>query len=134
MLLKRRAFKVFMPGVVVLGLLGFNLYVYSSLVDGLVIEERVIDSGNALVLDEDYSYYVNKESGSPCFSKPLCQLAFDGLNYYESSANIYKLITKADPDLIIDEINVVPRLFIRFPLLEKEYQKKGVNTYIKISN
>ncbi|MEQ9402103.1 MAG: DUF6427 family protein [Cyclobacteriaceae bacterium] len=134
MLLKRRIFKSVMPGLVVFGLLGYNLFAYNSLLNSVLVQEVNAPSANILVLDEDFAYYLNKESGSPCFSKPLCQSAFQGLGYYETATNIYKWLIKANPDLIIDKIGVVPELFDRFPLIEKKYEKTDEGYYGKISN
>jgi len=134
MLLRSKIFKFIMPGIVIFGLLGFNCYAYSNLLDSLTVNEIPTKKNNVLVLDENFGYYLYKESGSPCFSRALCNQAFEGLDYYEASTNIYKLFNKASPDLIIDEIGIVPSLFYRFPLLEKEYAKQDSKTYIKISN
>ncbi len=134
MLIKRRLFKIFMPGIVVFGLIGFNIYGYVNLLDRLLVPEIVVVEERVLVLDENFGYYLNKEACSPCFSKPLCSLAFDGLDYYEASATIYKMFDHAKPDLIIDEIGIAQRLFFRFPLLEEQYLRRDSKTYVRINN
>lgn len=134
MLVKKRIFKIIMPGAVVFGLVGFNIYSYINFLDPLVVSGIQISEENVMVLDENFGYYLDKEAGSPCFSKPICVQAFNGLDYYEASAGIYKLIDKAKPDLIIDEIGVAESLFFRFPLLEKQYEKKDSKNFVRISN
>lgn len=134
MLVRRRIFKMLMPALVVFGLLGFNLYSYINFVKPLTVEEIAVNDSNILVLDENFGYYLNKESGSPCFSKELCLTAFEGLEYYEASSSIYKLFEKADPGLIIDELGVVDRLFFRLPLLEEKYVKINEKMYRRVSN
>ncbi|MEP5614413.1 MAG: hypothetical protein ABJP45_19330 [Cyclobacteriaceae bacterium] len=134
MMIRKRFFKAIMPGVFVLGLLGFNAYAYSNLLDALVVSELPTGEANIMVLDENFGYYLNKEAGSPCFSRSICQQAFEGLEYYEASSSIYKLIDNANPDLIIDDLGVAPDIFYRFPLLEKMYAKRGLKTYYRISN
>ncbi len=133
-LLRNRIFRFIMPGLIIFGSLGFNLFSYSQLTDEVRVNELSSRSSRVLVLGENPSYYVSREAGSPCFSLPICENAFDGLAYYQSSANIYKWITRVDPVLIIDELSVVPALFERFPLLARKYRKNLDGHYIRISN
>ncbi len=134
MLVRKKIFKAIMSAIVVFGLISFNIYSYSSFLEPLIVSEIEVSEENVLVLDEDFSYYLNKEAGTPCFSKPICLQAFEGLDYYESSAGIYKLIDQAKPELIVDNIGITESLFFRFPLLEGQYVKRGSNNYVRISN
>ncbi len=134
MLIRRRIAKAIMPAIVVFGMIGFNIFSYGNFLEPLIVPEVVTDQKNVMVLNENFGYYLEKESGSPCFSKPICMQAFEGLDYYESSAGIYKLIEKSTPDLIIDEIGIAESLFFRFPLLEEQYKKRNSNSYVRINN
>lgn len=132
--IRKRFSKAIMPVLVVFGLLGFSVYSYTNLLDPLMVSEVPSNEESVLVLDENFGYYLNKESGTPCFSKELCMQAFEGLEFYEASASIYKLLERANPDLIIDELDIAPSLFYRFPLLAKKYKKRGSKTYYRSSN
>ncbi len=133
-LLRNRIFEFIMPGVVIFGLLGFNLYVYQNSSLSLVAKEKPSNGEKILVLGEDLGYYLNSESGSPCFDQSICVDAFSGLDFYESSSHIYQWIEKTNPDLIIDKIGVTPRLFHRFPLLGVKYKKDPLGRFKKVSN
>ena len=134
MLIKKRWAKAIMPALVVFGLIGFNIYCYLNLTEKLTVRTTNLLSDKTLLLDEDFGFYANSQSGSPCFCLEICKTAFEGLGYYEASANIYKLIDKRDPEVIIDRIDVIDQLFYRFPLLEEKYRRDGQNRYKKISN
>lgn len=132
--IKRRLSKLFMPALMVFGLLGFNMYWYAGSPDSLLVPRVSTNGTNVLVLGENIAYYADKEAGSPCFSEHICIEAFQGLDFYGSATNIYTWLMKASPDLIIDELGVVPDLFERFPQLEKRYQKDLSGNYRKVSN
>ena len=134
MLIRKRIVVALMPAIVVFGLLGFSFYCYENLVDPMKVVNIGSYDGNIMVLNESFGYYASNEIGTPCFSQSLCEEAFDGLIYYQESANIFDLFVKANPEVVVDEIEVMPRVFHRFPQLEKEYQKTGANIYSKISN
>lgn len=134
MLIKKRLVKAIMPGIVVFGLLGYNLYVYQNFIDPLLVKGIEIKNEKILILDENFGYYLENESGSPCFSKTLCEEAFAGLNYYQTATHIHEWFSKTDPDLIIDKLDVIPQLFHRFPQLKKKYRKIDQHSYARISN
>lgn len=134
MVIKRRLSKLLMPALVVFGLIGFNLYLYSNSPASMMVSEIPTNAENVLVLDENFAFYAEKEAGSPCFSKRICEEAFEGLDFYESATHIYDWLRKANPELIVDELGVVPDLFARFPQLEKKYKRDASGFYRRISN
>lgn len=134
MSIKRRLSLLLMPVLVVFGLLGFNIYSYQNLLGSAMVKPIETRSEKVLVLGENLGYYVNKKAGTPCFCEAICETAFDGLAFYESSIHIFKWIEKANPDLIIDELGVVPAIFGRFPLVAKRYREDGQGKYVRISN
>lgn len=135
LLLKNRIFRFLMPGLVVFGLIGMSIYVYSTQHAAFMVTPKSqLSDKKVLVLGEDFGYYLNQPIGSPCFDQTMCGDAFEGLAYYDESSAIYRWITKSDPEVIIDQVNAVPKLFHRFPTLEKSFQEREPNRYHKISN
>lgn len=132
-LLKKRFFQFAMPFIIIVGALIYSILIYSNWSDSLLVKKELTE-GNTMILGSNLNYYVDSEAGSPCFNDELSQTAFEGLNYYGSATRIYELLIKANPDLIIDEMDVADQLFNRFPTLEKEYRKDGTNRYRRISN
>ncbi len=132
-LLKRRIFQFSMPFVIIVGALAYSFLTYMKLSEPLLVKEEVTEE-NTMILGSNLNYYVASEAGSPCFNEELSKTAFEGLEYYGSATRIYELITKANPDLIMDEMGVAEPTFDRFPTLEKNYKKVGTNKYRRISN
>lgn len=133
-LLRNRIFRFIMPGLIVFGILAYNIYSYQKLFKPVANDLTIGYNHKVLILGEEYSYYLDKESFSPCFSRAICEQAFKGLDYYQSSTFIYKWLEELDPLIIVDQMEVVPMLFERFPLLETNYVLEGDGTYIKINN
>ena len=131
---KKRILQVLMPSFILVLLVGFSIYSYKNLTNDLLVEESPASRQKVLVLSEKFGYYLRKPAGSPCFSQPHCDTAFKGLDYYGAAANIYEWLKKSDPELIIDEMDLMPHIFLRFPLVEQSYRKTGTKSYIKISN
>ena len=132
-LLRNRLFKLIMPGLIIFGSIGLNIFSYVSLIEPLKVNE-IDQAEGVLVIGENLSYYSYREMNSPCFSQEICEEAFGGLEYYQSSATIYKWLVRVDADIIIDELGVVPTLFMRFPTLESQYRQNPDGNYQKISS
>ncbi len=134
MLIRKRFFRFIMPGLIIFSLLGYNFYTYQALLQPETDDLFITYDHKVLVLGEAPSYYQDKESYSPCFSQPICLEAFKGLDYYQTSTYIYRWLERLDPLIIVDQMEVVPLIFERFPLIESSYQYEGDGTYVKISN
>ncbi len=135
MLVKRRIFKFIMPVIMIVGILIHSGYTYASLTASLVVEgAQATGEGKTMILGSDLGYYKETTINTPCFNAHLTDIAFNGIDYYESSGELYKLFQKADPYLIIDIIGIMPRLEDRFPDLSTNYRNIGGNKYRKVSN
>ncbi|WP_462254119.1 hypothetical protein [Ekhidna sp.] len=135
MLVRRRIFRFIMPVIMIVGVLIHSGYSYTSLTSSLVVEgAQASDEGKTMVLGSDLGFYKESPISTPCFDAHLTDIAFKGIDYYESSGELYKLFQKTDPDLIIDIVGIMPRLEDRFPNLSTNYRNTGGNKYSKISN
>jgi hypothetical protein len=134
MLLRKRIFKAIMPVFIVFGLLAFSGLVYKKWSEPLLVHSKDLQSENGMVLGADLNYYVNTSAGSPCFTEALSLKAFEGLDYYGGATRFYELLEQANPNVIIDEMDISDRIFERFPTLQEKYVKVGENRYRRISN
>ena len=133
-LLRKRIFKFLMPGVLIFGLLTYSAYTYSEFTKPLEIQKVVGAKDSTMIIGGDLSYYQEVAINTPCFDPHLTNRAFNGLDYYESAGNLFLLFQKANPNVIIDDSGVVPRLMDRFPKIEEEYRRTASGRYEKISN
>jgi hypothetical protein len=76
-------------------------------------------------IDAYYSNYM----ATGYLSWNLARKDFENSNNYLSISNIYNNFTKDMPDVIIDEENVMPKVFDNIPDLAKKYKKTGKNVY-----
>ncbi len=133
-LIRRRIFRFLMPGLLIIGLLIYSAYSYQTLtypLEATTIEDA---SEKTMVLGGDLSYYKTLNMGTPCFNSHLSALAFNGLDYYESAGDLYKLFQKANPQTVIDDMDVMPQVIQRFPNLASDYERIESNRYVKVSN
>jgi hypothetical protein len=76
-------------------------------------------------IDAYYSNYM----ATGYLSWNLARKDFENPNNYLSISNIYNNFTKDMPDVIIDEENVMPKVFDNIPDLAKKYKKTGKHVY-----
>ncbi|MEO9871662.1 MAG: hypothetical protein ABJF63_14380 [Ekhidna sp.] len=133
-LLKRRVFRFLMPVLMVLGLLAFSFYSYENLYVPLEIQRNEAPKERTMILGENIDYYADIPAYTPCFHNILTERAFHGLEYYGSAGRLYKLLEKTEPDYIIDEIDIIDKLFYRFPIIEESYEAVDQKKYRKINN
>lgn len=133
-LIRRRIFNFLMPGLLIGGILTYTAYAYQALTSPLEVVSVHGAVEKSMVLGGDLSYYKEVAINTPCFNGHLTGRAFEGLGYYDSAGDLYNLVVKANPEIIIDDLEVMPQLEARFPHFASEYKQIDGNRYIKISN
>lgn len=133
-LIRRKIFRLIMPGLLILGLIGFSIFTYDSLLSKLAVVQPNNVESKTMLIGEDVGLYMEIEMLTPCFNSHLCKRAFRGLDYYTSATRLYLIFENADAEIIIDEIGIMPEVFKRFPILENKYSRGKQGTYYKISN
>ncbi|MEM0939014.1 MAG: hypothetical protein AAF600_06310 [Bacteroidota bacterium] len=133
-LLKKQISVFIIPGAVIFSLLFYSGYTYQNLPKSLIIEEPDLIGGKVLVLGEKLELYAKLEMITPCFNEYISGKALKGINYYEEAIILYDILQRSDPDIIIDELKVMPKLIFRFPYLEETYSKVSSNDYRRINN
>lgn len=133
MLLKNQILKLIMPVFIIFGSIMYSTHLYQNV---FFIQEKIkpISDEKILSLGGDLTFYSDKKACSPCFSKSLCKLAFEGLDFYQSSITIYDWLAPLEAILIVDHMDVVPKLFHRFPLIEERYRVNSQGDYERITD
>ena len=133
-LIRRRIFKFIMPGLLVFGILVYSAFSYQRFTHPLEIRKVEGSKEATMILGDDLSYYEHVGMNTPCFNTHLTKRAFEGLGYYPPAEDLFKLFQKADPEMIIDEMDAMPLLLQRFPKIEADYKDVGNGRYLQISN
>lgn len=94
-----------------------NLMVQSTDYDELVTGKKV------LVLGQDLSVYRNAELATPYLNWQLASQQLANLNDFRNVSAIYAAFSEDMPDLIIDEVQLMPQIFERIPAIGKEYRQ-----------
>ncbi len=94
--------------------------------DKLIIPKSTTpEYGKILVLGEEKEHYVNNKTATIYLDWNLSKRYFMDLDNYYNISRIYTNLKKDLPVVIIDNKEVVPKLFQRIPELEKLYEKEG---------
>ncbi|WP_425389487.1 hypothetical protein [Ekhidna sp.] len=133
-LLRRQIFKLVMPGILIFGLIGYNIYSYRAFLNDLIVKPPSTTQENTMILGENLTYYKDQEILTPCLNSTLSTRAFEGLEYYSAASRLYQIFNSAQPDLIIDELGVMPQVFERFPKIETQYEARGNGRYARVNN
>lgn len=104
-----------------------NNYLTSYLtLENILIENSSIDSfGKILVLGENKANYQNNKVATIYIDWNLSKRYFLDLDNYENLSEIYTNIKNDIPDVIVDDQEIIPKLFQRIPEFEKLYQQEG---------
>lgn len=90
--------------------------------DGKIKNKRV------LVLGDGMEEYKNNYAATPYLNWNLAKYELENLDNYDNVISILRNFEKDSPDIIIDKVNLAPKLFKRIPALERRYKlvEKGI--------
>jgi len=94
-----------------------NLLVKPTEYDELVAGKKV------LMLGQNLNVYRNTRLATPYLNWQLAARQLAGLNDFANVASVYDSFRDDMPDLIIDEVQLMPQIFERIPRIEASYRK-----------
>ncbi|MFC5270772.1 hypothetical protein [Adhaeribacter terreus] len=86
---------------------------------------KKIVNGQLLVLGSDFQYYAYNYAASPYLNWKLAQQHFGHLDTYEAVFAIQENIVQSPPEFIVDEVNLMPQLVYKLPLVFGRYEPAG---------
>jgi len=84
-----------------------------------------IVNGQLLVLGADFQYYAYNYSATPYLNWQLAQKDFGQLDTYEAVFRIHSNLEHNLPQFIVDELNLMPELHYKLPVLFNKYEPAG---------
>lgn len=135
MLFRRRLkAELYFLGFVVL-LLGLNYYLLADAVpyvsdytnfEELEVEERpeqeLVEGKEILFLGHDLSLYREARLATPYLDWTLSEEQFTSLNYYQNLLAVYRNLSLESPQVIVDDVGLMPAVFDRMPILKSKYR------------
>jgi len=94
-----------------------NLMVKATEYDELIEGKRV------LILGQNLNVYRNAQLATPYLNWQLAARQLAGLNDFANVASVYDSFREDMPDLIIDEVQLMPQIFERIPQIAASYRK-----------
>ncbi|WP_345242959.1 hypothetical protein [Nibrella saemangeumensis] len=94
-----------------------------------------IQNRKILVIGDDLSAYRYNRPATPYLNWGLAKYDLRNLDNYDAVIDVYDHFRRDPPEYIIDQQNVVDKLFLRAPALAEQYQKTGnVGVYRRVVN
>jgi len=135
LVLRKRLFRIIMPTLIFFCLLAYPFLIIRMMPEFVVDVADAESRGSKLmVLGDDLTYYLGNEIASPFIDEYSSLKRLEGLDYFNQAAELYNIIEKSDPDVIIDEWWHLPKIFERFPAIEVKYKRHSSVEYRKVSN
>ena len=87
-----------------------------------------IKNKRVLVLGDGMEEYKDNYAATPYLNWNLAKYELENLDNYDNVISILRNFEQDSPDIIIDKVNLAPKLFKRIPALERRYKlvEKGI--------
>lgn len=85
-----------------------------------------IENKRILILGDDFGLYEKNKMASSFLNWNYSKEIFELNHYYHDLVLINDSFQTDPPDVIVDEKDLMKKVFSRLPLLEKQYEKKGI--------
>lgn len=92
-------------------------------------EDLKFKNKKVLVLGDDIRKYKQQKVGSKYFYWPMAQKHFKKINSYAGITMIYSSLMDDKPEIIFDEINLMPKLNAHIPALKEFYKTTDYKIY-----
>ena len=135
--IKKRFWKIVMPGCIVIGLISgpfvFRNY-FSSFLKTIDTTVKPIGEKERLMLcGDELSYYLHHKIASPFIDPYISKRQDDRLDFYGQAEDVFFSISGNYPDIIKDDWNIMDQYFEVFPEIKNNYRKED-SVYVRITD
>lgn len=128
LLLRKPLYQLTIPYLLVIGFLVYPYLPYHQ-ANLRLPHPPVPKSEKLLYFGTGLANYQGYEIASPFLDQKLSNRWLGKLDYFQPAARIQDNLMASDPDVIIDDLGVVSKLFFRFPQFEARYERRGSSYY-----
>lgn len=135
--IKKPWVKLLIPNIIIVSLVIYP-YVFLQIVgeNNLQLSKNTSEyvDKRVMVIGSDLTVYEENFMASPFIDERISVKRLNGLDYYEKATDLFLVLKKSDPDVIIDQLKAMPKINERFPYFRDNYRKNTYGDYVKISN
>ncbi len=134
---RKRILSYVMPYLIVMTLVAAPFYLMyddRGFFETLETEDADANQSKLMLLDSGLEMYKSYHIASPFLDPVLSKKNLEGLEYYETSYQIFAAINGNKPDIIVDRWSMMDSIFYRFPILEENYRESSNGTYEAVTS
>lgn len=136
--LKRRVWKTIAPYFLVIGLLGYPVFlIQSDSLSSMIVKDEVmpVEGERLMCIGCAIEAYASYQIAGPFLDEYVSRSKLDDIDYYDEASHIYEALEQSTPEVIIDRWEEADKLFYRFPKFGERYQRLDDKSYqLKSSN
>jgi hypothetical protein len=130
--LRRKIWKFSVPYIVIIALIGYPFYWLNTHQNSnLIVDENATSlKGEQLMgIGVPVDFYANNKLAGPFLDNYISQKELIGLDYLEGASVIYNTMNHSNPTIIVDRLDVIPKIFSRLPKLRSQYEEVDSGIY-----
>lgn len=135
--LRRRIWKLLLPYLMMALLIGYPFWWFGRTTSGFFVSdepEYAIENRKLMGIGTPLPIYLNNHFSGPFLDGYSSLRKIERMNDYAGASEFFGVLHKSDPEVILDELDVMPRIQSLFPEVEKRYRETDEGRYEKISN
>ncbi len=92
--------------------------------------DNQVEGKHILVIGNNLDAYRKAELSTPYFNWDLSRSRLEALDSYNNLAEVYQQLVEDPPEVIIDQQQIVPKLFENMPTIAVRYEQKSPGLYV----
>jgi hypothetical protein len=135
--IKKTWVKLVVPNFIIISLLVYPyIFLHFAEENQLTLNSSAANyqDKKVMMIGSDLSVYQENYMSSPFIDERISMSRLEGLDYYEKATELFLVLKGSDPEVIIDQYNVMAKINERFPYFRENYRRNSFGDYVKISN
>lgn len=135
--LRRRIWRFLMPYLIV-GMLTVYPWIFLQnwAPSTLFIEptDFPIEGKHIMTIGGNWEVFIDNTVATPFIDDFFSEKKLEGLDYYDQASDLFQIMIKSDPEIILDDLGYMPKMMRRFPEIERRYRLTKNGYYTRVNN
>lgn len=130
--LRRKIWRYSLPYLIALGLILYPFYWLSQNGSSELLARpnaTTITGERLMGIGVPLSFYTDNKLAGPFLDPHISEQKLKGLDYFEEASVLYEVIVDSAPTVIVDQEDVMPAIFYKFPVLKDLYSQEDTGKY-----